>query len=128
MATPFPANKNDETPKREKLLQRQLDGTQPPVLWTDEKLFTVQAVHNCYNDRYWADSRKAVPVEERSLFKRQTPASVMAWSGVTGSRLKMSLVFIEKGVKINQPVYLHILKETVHSWVGLEAEPDRITF
>ena len=52
----------------------------------------------------------------------------MAWSGVTGSRLKMSLVFIEKGVKISQPVYLHILKETVHSWVGLEAEPDRITF
>ena len=59
------------------LLQRLLDGTQPPVLWTDEKLFTVQAVHNCHNDRYWAESRKAVHVEERSLFRRQKPASVM---------------------------------------------------
>ena len=43
------------------LLQRLLDGTQPQVLWT-EKLCTVQAVHNCHNDRSSADSRKAVPV------------------------------------------------------------------
>ena len=60
------------------LLQRL---TQPPVLWTDEKLFTVQAVHNCHNNLYWADSREAVPVEKRSSFRRQTQASVQ-WSGL----------------------------------------------
>ena len=110
------------------LLQRLLDGTQSPVLWIDEKLFTVQAVHNCHNDRYWDDSREAVPVEERSSFRRQKPASVMVWAGVTNSRLKTPLIFIEKGVKINQPVYLHMLKETVHPWVVSDTEPSGITF
>ena len=33
------------------LLDKLKDGTQPPVLWTDEKLFTVQAIHNNQNDR-----------------------------------------------------------------------------
>ena len=53
--------------RRKKLLQ----------IITDEKLFTVLAVHNCHNDHYWADSRKVVPVEERSSFRRQKPAAVM---------------------------------------------------
>ena len=36
---------------RAKLLLRELnDGMHLPVLWTDEKLFTVQAVHNHQND------------------------------------------------------------------------------
>ena len=37
---------------RAKLLLKKLkDGRQPPVLWTDKKLFTVQVIHNHQNDR-----------------------------------------------------------------------------
>ena len=28
------------------LLKKIVDGTEAPILWTDEKLFTVEAVHN----------------------------------------------------------------------------------
>ena len=52
----------------------------------------------------------------------------MVWAGVTNSGLNTPLIFIEEGVKINQLIYLHMLKETVHPWVVFETEPDGITF
>ena len=52
----------------------------------------------------------------------------MILDGVTESGLKTPLIFIEEGVKINQHIYLHMLKETVHPWVVFETEPDGITF
>ena len=52
----------------------------------------------------------------------------MVWAGVTYSGLKTLLIFIEEGVKINQHVYLHMLKEPVHPWVVLETELDGKTF
>ena len=64
------------------------------VLWTDEKLFTVQAVHNHQNDRIWLPDIHMVPVECRSSFRRQKPASVMVWAGATSKGLKTPLIFI----------------------------------
>ena len=52
----------------------------------------------------------------------------MVWDGVTDSGLKVPLIFIEEGFKINQHVYLHMLKETVHPWFVIGTEPGRITF
>ena len=83
------------------LVKKLVDGTQPQVLWTDEKLFTVQAVHNHQNDRIWLLDINMVPVERRSSFRRQKPASVMVWAGATSKGLKALLIFIEEGVKIN---------------------------
>ena len=93
-----------------------VDGTQPQVLWTDEKLFTVQAVHNHQNDRIWLPDINMVPVERRSSFRRQKPPSVMVWAGATSKGLKTPLIFIE-GVKINQTVYRRMLEEKVLPWV-----------
>ena len=58
-----------------------------------------------------------VPVERRSSFRRQKPASVMVWAGVTSKGLKTPLIFIEEGVKINQTVYRRMLEEKVLPWV-----------
>ena len=63
------------------LVKKLVNGMQPQVLWTDEKLFTVQAVHNHQNDRIWLPDINMVPVERRSSFRRQKPASVMVWAG-----------------------------------------------
>ena len=64
--------------QRAKLLLENLrDGSQPPVLWTDEKLFTVQAVHIPQNDRIYAVNRSDIPWNNRLTFRRQKPASVM---------------------------------------------------
>ena len=87
------------------------DGMQPPVLWTDEKLFTVQAVHNHQNDRIYAINKDDIPLNERLMFQRQKPAPVMVWGGVTSTGEKIPLIFIEEGVKVNQHLYLKMLKE-----------------
>ena len=111
------ATKKKRLDRAKVLVKKLVDGTQPQVLWTDEKLFTVQAVHNHQNDRIWLPDINMVPVERRSSFRRQKPASVMVWAGATSKRLKTPLIFIEEGVKINQTVYRRMLEEKVLPWV-----------
>ena len=62
------------------LIKRLVVGMRPQVLWTDEKLFTVQAIHNHQNDRIWIPNKDMVPVERCSSFRRQKPSSVMVWA------------------------------------------------
>jgi len=112
------ATKKKRFERAKLLLNKVLDGTQPTVLWTDEKLFTVQAIHNPQNDRIWTENKDSVPVERRTSFRRQKPASVMVWAGVTSSGLKTLLIFVEDGVKINQHVYLNMLKNKVVPWMN----------
>ena len=111
------ATKKKRLDRAKVLVKKLVDGTQPQVLWTDEKLFTVQAVHNHQNDRIWLPDINMVPVERHSSFRRQKPASVMVWVGATSKGLKTPLIFIEEGVKINQTVYRRMLEEKVLPWV-----------
>ena len=111
------ATKKKRLDRAKVLVKKLVDGTQPQVLWTDEKLFTVQAVHSHQNDRIWLPDINMVPVERRSSFRRQKPASVMVWAGATSKGLKTPLIFIEEGVKINQTVYRRMLEEKVLPWV-----------
>ena len=99
------------------LLNKLLDGTWPQVLWTDEKLFTVQTIHNSLNDRIWIEFKDSVPFERQTSFRRQKPALVMVWAGVTSIGLKTPLIFIKAGLKINQHAYLKMLKGKVVPWV-----------
>ena len=89
------------------------DCTQPLVFWSDEKLFTVETVHNIQYDRAWTKNVENISVEQRIAFRRQKPASTMMWDGVTSWGQKASLIFIEGGLKINQHIYLAILKDEV---------------
>ena len=111
------ATKKKRLDRAKVLVKKLVDGTQPQVLWTDKKLFTVQAVHNHQNDRIWLPDINMVPVERSSSFRRQKPASVMVWAGTTSKGLKTPLIFIEEGVKINQTVYRRMLEEKVLPWV-----------
>ena len=58
-------------PTREKRLQRArlllklLKDCTQPVLWTDEKLFTVQAIQNPQNDQVWSQNIGKIPAEKR---------------------------------------------------------------
>ena len=110
------------------LLNKLVVGMQPQVLWTDEKLFTDQAIHNSQNNPNWIKSKDSVPVERPTSFRRQKPASVMVWAGVTSTGLKTPLIFIEDGVKINQHVYLKMLKDKVVPWVRKVTGNEGITF
>ena len=99
------ATKKKRLEKVKLLRNKLLDDTQLTILWTDEKLFSIQAIHNPQNDRIWTKNKESVPVELRTSFRRQKPASVMVWAGVTSNGLKTPLIFVEDGVKVNQRVY-----------------------
>ena len=89
-----------QTVKAKRLSQAKLlfeeikDGRLPPVLWTDKKLFTVQATH-----------KEDILLNEQIAYKCQKPVSVIVWSVVT------PLIFIKEGVQINQYVYPNMLRE-----------------
>ncbi len=102
------------------LLKILKDGTMLPILWTDEKLFTVEAVHNVRNDQVLGTSKEALGINVLSHFRHQKPASVMVWARVTSDGKKTPLIFIEEGVKIITAMYLHLLSEEVVPWVELE--------
>ena len=50
------------------LLDKLKDGMQPPVLWTDEKLFILQAIHNNQSKRIYALRKEDITVNERIAF------------------------------------------------------------
>ena len=98
------------------MLKRIKSGELKDILFTDEKVFTVQRVHNRHNDRVLAKDIQQVPTESKTAFQRQHPASVMVWAGITASG-KTPLVFVPPGVKVNKDFYIkHILEDVVTPW------------
>lgn len=86
------------------------------ILFTDEKLFTVEQSFNHQNDRIWSKSVKDANNNGRYVSRKGHPASVMVWAGVTATG-KTPLVFVDQGVKVNSQNYLNdILKKHVLPW------------
>ena len=83
------------------------------VLFTDEKIFTVQRIHNSQNHRLLLKNKSlASRLVQKSLF----PQSVMVWGGICSTG-KTPLVFINRNVKINATVYQNeILRAVLHPW------------
>ena len=77
----------------------------------------MQAIHNNQNWIY-AQQKKDSPVNERIVYQYQKQASVTVWAGVTLTGEKTPFIFIEKGVKINQHLYLKFLKEQLIPWIN----------
>ncbi|XP_047127649.1 uncharacterized protein LOC124808543 [Hydra vulgaris] len=65
-----------------------------PIVYSDEKTFTVEPEPNRYNDRVLGKSRRTVPLELRSIPKRQHAVGVMVWPGVCSDGSKTPLVFV----------------------------------
>ena len=83
------------------------------ILFTDEKLFTIEAAHNHQNDRIWS---KNSPGSSAIIGHSQHPQSVMVWAGICASG-KTPLIFVKPGVKINADVYQRdILESVVLPW------------
>ena len=84
------------------------------VLFTDEKIFTIEQHHNHHNDRQLLP---ATSQNRGSISRSHHPASVMVWAGITHTG-KTHLIFIEKGVKVNQTVYQKLLTDSVAPWAA----------
>uniref|UniRef100_A0A7I5E9K0 DDE_3 domain-containing protein n=1 Tax=Haemonchus contortus TaxID=6289 RepID=A0A7I5E9K0_HAECO len=95
------------------------------ILFTDEKIFTVEPFRNPQNQRILLPkgSPREVMVE-----KSHFPQSVMVWAGISGLG-KTKLVFVEKGVKINAEIYRkQILEDAVIPWAESNAKNLNWTF
>ena len=81
-------------------------------MFTDEKIFTIEQSFNSQNDRIWAESS---PGEDVIVTRIQKPVSIMVWGGISATS-KTPLLFLEKGVKMNQNTYREILENSVLPW------------
>ena len=59
------------------------NGTLPNIIFSDEKLITVQQSHNHQNDRILLKSIAAIPGNAGKVFRSQKLASVMVWAAVS---------------------------------------------
>ena len=83
------------------------------ILFSDEKLFTIQQSYNHQNDHIWS---KTPPGANQIIPRSQKPKSLMAWAGFTPDG-KLPLKFIDEGVKINQEMYRQeILEDLILPW------------
>jgi AraC-like DNA-binding protein len=53
------------------------------VIFSDEKLFTVEVTFNSQNDRVLTKSSKDIPNSMRTAYRRQKPSSVMVWAAIS---------------------------------------------
>ena len=83
------------------------------IVFSDEKLFSVEEKTNSQNVRIYAASIEHIPEEMRTVQRFRKEKKVMIWCGVS-KRGKFPLVFIESGTRINASYYkTHILENVV---------------
>lgn len=111
-----PAQKKVRLQRAKQLKRLAASGLLPSIVFSDEKIFTVQQYVNKQNDRVWLPGRSNDNLEQRVATRKQAPAAVMVWAGVTAEG-RTPLVFIEQGVKVNQEVYREkVLNDALLPW------------
>lgn len=99
--------------KRSKsLLKRFAKDDLENMVFSDEKLFSVQQYHNSQNVRIYAGHIEDIPEEMRTVIRFQAEKKVMVWAAVS-KKGKFPLVFIEQGAKINAAYYKRLILEKV---------------
>nr|AEO90418.1 putative MhmaT1 transposase [Misgolas hubbardi] len=98
--------------KARRLLKRFAHNHHRQILFSDEKIFTIEESFNSQNDRVYAStSQEAQDIAPR-IMRGHYPASVMVWWGVSYEGAT-ELHFCEKGVKTSAKVYQDTVLEPV---------------
>ncbi|XP_076042036.1 uncharacterized protein LOC143025940 [Oratosquilla oratoria] len=94
--------------ERAQILLRELktDTAAQEIIFSDEKLFTIEAQFNNQNDRVYAKSSADIKDSVRTVYRRQKPSSLMVWAAISKT-WKSPLIFVEQGVKINSDRYIN---------------------
>lgn len=98
--------------KSKVLLSQYADEKYKKILFTDEKIFTVEEKFNKQNDRVYARSSQDASELVPRVQKGHHPASVMVWWGVSYNGVT-DLYFCEKGVKTAARNYQRNILEAV---------------
>ncbi|VDL74616.1 unnamed protein product [Nippostrongylus brasiliensis] len=86
------------------------------IVFSDEKLFTIEASLNHQNDRILVRNVEEANQSGRLVERKGHPRQLMVWTAITSDG-KSDLVFVEEGVKIDSSLYLEdILKKNLLPW------------
>lgn len=97
------------------------------VLFTDEKIFTIEPLHNRQNRRQLLKKGQQKTTAAKTIGRSHFPASVMVWAGICATG-KTPLVFIERNVKINAASYQQqLLRDVLDPWAAQHFGPAGFT-
>ncbi|KAI6652445.1 hypothetical protein LOD99_7459 [Oopsacas minuta] len=105
-------NKNKRLQRCKELVSHFKNHAHRDILFSDEKLFTVEQVLNSQNDRILATANNTFPKSTFQVSRAKMPASVMVRGGITFDG-RTPLVFIPQGLKTNQTVYRDLILKKV---------------
>ena len=77
------------------LLKKFRSGTAGEIVWSDEKIFTVEMAHNRRNDRIIGRSIKDIPCDQKTVHRTMKPVSVK----VISKSWRYPLIFFDQGSK-----------------------------
>jgi transposase len=84
------------------------------VIWSDEKIFTVELASNRHNDRIWMTD--APEAEEAIVEHVQHPLQLHVWAAM-GYGKKVPLVFFDSDVRLNAAIYQEsVLEGVLRPW------------
>lgn len=106
------ALRNIRATRAKALLSRYANGGHRQILFTDEKIFTVEEKYNRQNDRVYAHSSQEAAEKIGRVERGHHPASVMVWWGVAYDGVSQ-LHFCEQGVKTRAANYQADILERV---------------
>ena len=98
--------------RSKQLLQRYANGGHHRILFTDEKIFSIEEKFNRQNDRVYAHSSREAAEKVPKVERGHHPASVMVWWGVSFNGVTQ-LHFCEQGVKTKAKNYQEDILEGV---------------
>lgn len=90
--------------RSKELLARYADDRHKEILFSDEKIFTVEQTFNRQNDRVYAHSSKEASAVAPRIERAHHPASLMVWWGISYHGVT-KLHFCEAGVKTKAANY-----------------------
>lgn len=114
---------------RAKRLKEMADrGELENLVFSDEKLFTIEQVVNKQNDRVYLTDRCSINRKHLRAYRTQKPASVMVWAGIAKNG-RTPLVFVPQGVKIDAKIYQRlVLNKCLKPWADKQFGNSRFVF
>lgn len=110
------ATKLKRLQKSRRMLRLVAGGRLEKVLFTDEKIFTVEPLHNRQNHCQLLKKGQKKTTAAKIVSRSHFPASVMVWGGICETG-KTPLIFIERNVKINAVSYQQrVLRDVLQPW------------
>lgn len=98
------------------------------LIFSDEKLFTLEVPINKQNDRVYGANIREVPRNKRAVERIQNASSVMVWGAISING-KLPLLFFDKSVEINKNYDLqHVLQDHLKPYARKLFDNDSFCF